>query len=152
MISSLSEQELKTKISGYDTISLDTETAGDFNDLYDRKIVMLQLGTDKEQFVWDTRKSSPEHFLRWLSSRNTVIVGHNLKYDYQVIKTNYNVEIENLWDTMLAAQIAECGKDSPKGHFSLEQCVSRYVRPYYTSQGDLFAPTITKKIRSSFSE
>lgn len=60
------------------------------------------------------------------------------------------MEIESLWDTMLASQIVECGKDAPKGHYSLEQCVARYVRPYYTPQGNLFAPTITKKIRSSF--
>lgn len=53
---------------------------------------------------------------------------------------------------MLAAQIVECGLDSPKGHYTLEQCVARYVRPYYTSQGNLFAPTITKKIRASFAE
>lgn len=50
-ISSISQAELQEKISRYDTVSLDTETTGDFNDLYDRKIVMLQLGTDKEQFV-----------------------------------------------------------------------------------------------------
>ena len=87
---------MKVKISGYDYIALDTETTGDFTDLYDRKVVMLQLGTDKEQFVWDTRKSSPASFLRWLSTRNTIIIGHNLKYDYQVIRTNYDVTLENL--------------------------------------------------------
>jgi DNA polymerase-1 len=53
---------------------------------------------------------------------------------------------------MLAAQIVECGMDAPKGHFTLEQCVARYVRPYYTNQGNLFAPTVTKKIRASFAE
>lgn len=53
---------------------------------------------------------------------------------------------------MLAAQIVECGLDAPKGHYTLEQCVARYVRPYYTRQGNLFAPTITKDIRSSFAQ
>ena len=53
---------------------------------------------------------------------------------------------------MLAAQIVECGLDAPKGHYTLEQCVARYVRPYYTRQGNLFAPTITKNIRSSFAQ
>lgn len=53
---------------------------------------------------------------------------------------------------MLAAQIIECGLEAPKGHFTLEQTVARYVRPYYTKQGNLFAPTVTKQIRSSFAE
>jgi DNA polymerase I-like protein with 3'-5' exonuclease and polymerase domains len=53
---------------------------------------------------------------------------------------------------MLAAQILECGMEAPKGHFTLEQTVARYVRPYYTSQGNLFAPTVTKQIRSSFAD
>ena len=52
---------------------------------------------------------------------------------------------------MIAAQIIECGKDAPKGHFTLEQCVARYVRAYYSGQGNLFAPTVTKKVRTSFS-
>jgi DNA polymerase-1 len=53
---------------------------------------------------------------------------------------------------MLAAQIIECGLEAPKGHYSLEQTVARYVRPYYTAQGNLFAPTVTKQIRSSFAD
>lgn len=53
---------------------------------------------------------------------------------------------------MLAAQILECGLEAPKGHFTLEQTVGRYVRPYYTKQGNLFAPVVTKAIRSSFQD
>lgn len=53
---------------------------------------------------------------------------------------------------MLASQVIECGLDAPKGHFTLEQTVARYVRPYYTRQGNLFAPTVTKQIRSSFQD
>ena len=50
-MSSISETDLITKVSTYDYIALDTETTGDFTDLYDRKVVMLQLGNDAEQFV-----------------------------------------------------------------------------------------------------
>jgi ribonuclease D len=131
---------------------LDTETTGDFTDLFDRRIVMLQLGCGNTQVVLDTRKEDPTALLKSIKDSNKRILGHNLKYDYQVIKTNYDVPLENLWDTMLAAQIIECGLEAPKGHFTLEQTVARYVRPYYTKQGNLFAPTVTKQIRSSFAE
>lgn len=131
---------------------MDTETTGDFTDLFDRRIVMLQLGCGNTQVVLDTRKEDPTTLLKSIKDSNKRILGHNLKYDYQVIKTNYNVTLENLWDTMLAAQIIECGLEAPKGHFTLEQTVARYVRPYYTKQGNLFAPTVTKQIRSSFAE
>ena len=47
----ITEKTLREKIQNHDTIALDTETSGDFTNLYDRKIVMLQLGTSTEQFV-----------------------------------------------------------------------------------------------------
>jgi hypothetical protein len=51
LVSPISEEALKHKIQEYETIALDTETSGDFTNLFDRKIVMLQLGTSTEQFV-----------------------------------------------------------------------------------------------------
>jgi DNA polymerase I len=112
--------------------------------------VLLQLGNENEQLLIDTRKLNPSKFLKQLLTDSRVIVGHNLQYDYQVLKTNYDIELENVWDTMLAAQILECGPDREKGHFTLESVVGRYVRPYYTAQLNLFIPPITKKIRESF--
>ena len=111
---------------------------------------MLQLGYGSTQVVIDTRKHDPKGILRSIQASNRPILGHNIKYDYQVIATNYGIRLENLWDTMIAAQIVECGNDAPKGHFSLEQCASRYVRAYYSGQGNLFAPTVTKQTRLTF--
>lgn len=113
---------------------------------------MLQIGYDSTQVVLDTRKTDPTAILAYIKATNRPVVGHNLKYDYQVIRTNYDITLENVWDTMLAAQVIECGLEAPKGHYSLEQTVARYVRQYYSPQGNLFAPTVTKQIRSSFSD
>lgn len=41
------------------TIALDTETTGDFDNIFARKIVMLQLGDAETQFIVDTRETDP---------------------------------------------------------------------------------------------
>jgi len=111
---------------------------------------MLQFGNKEVQYIIDTRKADPTKLLKELSKKK--IIGHNIKFDYQVIKTNYGIELEDLFDTMLAAQILECGMDEEKGHFTLEQTARRYTGyHYYSNQGNLFIPAVTKKIRSSFS-
>lgn len=87
------------------------------------------------------------------------MVGHNIKYDYSVIKTNYNLEIENVFDTMLACQLVEYEdkalnfNKTKKKRFTLEAAVQRHVSPlYYTNQLSLFDPAVTKKIRETFAK
>lgn len=110
---------------------------------------MLQLSNGVDTIVIDTRHEDPTSLLKSIKDKR--IIGHNIKYDCQMIQLNYKVEFENVWDTMLAAQVLECGLDSPKGHFTLESTVRRYVNPYlYTLQGNLFMPTITKAVRKTF--
>lgn len=110
---------------------------------------MLQIGNKDIQYIIDVRKLDPRKLLQEISKKT--IIGHNIKFDYQVIKNNFGIELENLFDTMLAAQILECGLDEEKGHFTLERTATRYTGiNRYCNQGDLFAPTITKKIRESF--
>jgi len=134
-------------------MAFDTETTGDFSNMFERRVVMLQLGDQNTQFIVDVRQKDPTKLLQELS--NKTLIGHNIKYDYQVIKTNYNITLENLFDTMLASQVIECGMDQEekKGWFSLEGVANRYLnQTYYSKQGNLFAPTITKQIRESFKD
>lgn len=121
---------------------------------------MLQIGDANTQFIIDTRKINPVPIIQELIKRNTLLVGHNIKYDYSVIKTNYGLEIENVFDTMLACQLVEYDDKAltfkkakrPK-RFTLEACVQRHVLPsYYSAQTSLFAPVVTKKIRETFSK
>lgn len=110
---------------------------------------MLQIGNKELQYIIDVRKLDPRKLLQEISKKT--VIGHNIKFDYQVIKNNFDVTLENLFDTMLAAQILECGLDEEKGHFTLERTATRYTGiNRYSNQGDLFAPTVTKKIRESF--
>lgn len=125
-------------------VCLDTETSNG-------KVVMLQLGDTEQQFILDCIKY-PDLAVTIL--RHTIektVVGHNLSYDYTVIRNTFNIKLKAMWDTMVAAQILECGLPSPKGHFTLAQTVNRYVDPYaYSSQLYLGLPYITKKQRDTF--
>lgn len=96
LISSIRPETIPQIIGNWHEICLDTETTGDFTDLFDRRIVMLQLGCGNTQVVLDTRKEDPTALLKSIKDSNKRILGHNLKYDYQVIKTNYDVTLENL--------------------------------------------------------
>lgn len=57
---------------------------------------MLQLGNHDTQVVIDARKEYVTPLLKGLADSNTPIIGHNIKYDYQVIRTNYDVTLENV--------------------------------------------------------
>jgi len=57
---------------------------------------MLQIGYMGTQVVLDTRKEDPSAILTYITATNRPIVGHNIKYDYQVIRTNYGITLENV--------------------------------------------------------
>lgn len=154
-------EELMDWVETCEVVSIDTETTGNFDDMFDRRIVMLQLGDNHVQYMVDCRTDDPTPVIKRLIERNVLLVGHNIKFDYTVIKLNYGLEIENVFDTMLACQLVEYGDKNSglirsklknaKKKYTLEACVQRHVSPmYYSKQGNLFAPVITKQIREGF--
>lgn len=141
--------QAKGLVKSWLVLSLDIETTGNFSSLFEQDIIMLQLSNGQDTIVVDARFNDLKSILSLIKDR--LIIGHNVKYDAQIIKIKTGVSLYNLWDTMVAAQVLECGLDSPKGHFTLESCSRRYVNPYlYTLQGNLFMSTITKEIRKTF--
>lgn len=145
-------EEALALMDNYVEVALDTETTGKFEDLYDRNIVMLQIGDERTQIVVDCRNTSPLPLLQKLLGNKTPIFAHNVKFDYTVVYMDYGLELENVFDTMLASQLVDYEQEKEKGLFTLESCVRRHVDPYaYTSQLNLFAPAYTKDTRKSFS-
>jgi DNA polymerase-1 len=86
---------------------IDTETTG--LDPFTSKVVLLQIGTNDDQYIIDTRKVSIEPLRPFLESRTIKKIGHNLKFDYKMIKSSFNIEIENLRDTYLAEKLMGVG-------------------------------------------
>lgn len=134
----------KILIRNDNKIALDVETQGD-------KVIMFQVGDKWDQVLIDTREYSPVQILECLATENSLIIGHNIKYDYTMLYKNYGIRLPRVWDTMLASQILTTGINTPKGYHSLQECARRWVTPYvYTDQGNLFEPVVTKKIRDGF--
>ena len=124
------------------SLCLDTETDRDGN------LLMLQLGNHEVQYVIDAREGGINDVLNLLSKKE--IIAHNIKFDYTILKNN-GVVLDKVWDTMLAAQILECGKPSPKGQFTLESVTRRYVDEFaYSDQLYIDRPVVNKKIRETF--
>jgi len=105
-----------------DLVGVDTETEG--KDFTSKKIVMFQIGTEEVQYVIDTRTISIEPLREFLEGDATKIF-HNVKFDYKFIKSNYNIEMKNIYDTMLAECVLNCGKD--KYGYSLNHLTQRYL-------------------------
>lgn len=143
---------LKKILLSYDTISIDTETTG--LDPHTSKIILIQIGTPDNEYIIETKDYTfrqLQSFLRpILTSRSITKVFTNTKFDYKMFASNYNIRCENTVDIMVNEMILYTGITTSKGFFSLAGMSDRYVGFKYDNQMDLFRPTITKDIRTSF--
>ena len=60
---------------------------------------------------------------------------HNVKFDYKFLR-QYNIRLNNVWDTMLTSQVIHCGKDMSH---SLDNVLERELNM-----------TMDKSVRSNF--
>lgn len=71
---------------------------------------MLQLGTiGGDQYVIDCRDYNIEEFRPLLENPDILFVGHNIKFDYNMLK-QYNIILNKVYDTMIADQCLYNGK------------------------------------------
>jgi DNA polymerase-1 len=90
-------------LSSYSILALDTETTG--LDVLNTDLLMLQLGTeDGEQYVFDMRNIAVDAFRSLLEARSRVFIGHNIKFDYNVLKAR-KILLVDVYDTMVADQV-----------------------------------------------
>lgn len=121
-------------------------------DIHDSKMVLLQIGDKHVKWVLQ-----PEFVPDWtpikkvLESNKILKIGHNIKYDYKILKCHYNITMENVHDTMIGEYLIHCDSyKKPKGFFGLEQTLYRYTkRTPYSDQLSLFDPFIPKKVRNN---
>jgi len=100
-------QDVVDYCNSIDIIAVDTETTG-LNHI-DDSMIMLQIGDDEQQFVIDTRCVDIEP-LRDILEGYTLKILHNVKFDYKFLR-QYNIRLNNVWDTMLTSQVIHCGKE-----------------------------------------
>ena len=115
-------------------LAVDTETEGlDFTCM---KMTMFQIGDENHQFIIDTRVISIEPLRGILESKEILKLFHNAKFDYKFIKRWADIECEHVYDTYLAEQVINCGKEIKYG---LAQVCERYL-----------GVVLNKEVRSSF--
>lgn len=117
------------------------------------KIVMLQIGNGLENWAIDTTCIDISTIIKYLESKRLRKVGHNIKFDYQILKVTHNIQMENIYDTMVAEYVLYTGIKQPKGFYSLEKTLLRYydgVNPY-GDQLNLFRPWTPKSTRTEMS-
>ena len=113
----------------YDVHYIDTETTG--LDPYKAKISLLQIGTENNIFVFDTRYDTdhsdihPDVIKPLLVDKSKSRVLQNAAYDMKVIRVNWGYYLENIYDTMLVEQSLHLGLGFVKA--SLDALVLRYI-------------------------
>jgi len=99
--------KIKEDLKNIKEITLDCETTG-LNPIKD-KTIMLQLGSLDNQYIIDTRCISLEPIRSILEDPNKLFIGHNIKFDYNMLK-QFKIKLSNVYDTMLADRVIHNGK------------------------------------------
>lgn len=105
-------------------MAIDVETAG--MDFTDKQIIMLQIGDVDNQFVIDSRNVNTKPLKDLLNNPEMTWLGHNIKFDYKFIKRWMGADLQNVYDTMLAEVLINCGKKKHSG-YSLGAVTQKYT-------------------------
>lgn len=120
--------ELKHAVSvfeGEQILAVDTETTG-LDPLVD-KVLLLQIGNENDQAVFDVYRlgTSIYDVLELVTNPDIVKVYHNARFDYKMLKRNFNIEPNNLRCTMIGEQLLNQGK--MKVRYGLADVAMKYV-------------------------
>ncbi len=103
-----------------DCIGFDIETLG--FDPYTDRIVCIQIGNARAQFVIDTGTVDIQLFKEILETRT--LIGHNLKFDIRFL-LHQRIIPSRVFDTFLAEKTTHLGLESHR--CSLAECTARYL-------------------------
>jgi DNA polymerase-1 len=145
-------QEYFTRVTEF---ALDVET-NMTDTFYDRRVRTIQVGDRNEQFIIDvlafadyqsaTLEATQGNFgcapfseiykdlvavlNPVLDSNKWLKLGHNLQFDYEMLKWNFGIRMWNIYDTYLAEQVIYAGKVpfGVHGFWALDDCVCHYAK------------------------
>lgn len=103
-------------------LAVDTETTG-LDPLMDQ-VILFQIGDQTDQFVIDTRVASIEALRPILESPKTPKVLHNANFDYKFLRSNFNIRMENMIDTMLIEMVLMNGLQ--RAGYGLKDLMMKY--------------------------
>jgi DNA polymerase I-like protein with 3'-5' exonuclease and polymerase domains len=103
-------------------IGVDTETTG--FDIYNSKLLLLQLGDEENQFVIDRTTIDIRVFKELLETKTIIL--HNAKFDLRFLYKHNIIPFGNVFDTFLAERVLSTGIDRHRK--ALDACVERYLK------------------------
>ncbi len=78
-------------------------------DPYNTKLVLVQVGTPQKAYIFNFQKVDISPLKSLLEDPKRLKIVQNGKFDYQMLKANASIAIENIFDTMLAERILTTG-------------------------------------------
>lgn len=120
-------------------LSVDTETTG--INPFAHKVLLLSVGSPLNQYVFDLARLERQlpQLKKLLENPKVTCVLHNAKFDYKFLKYNLGIEMENLFDTMLAEMLLQKGRKLQG--FGLDDVTDKYL-----------GITLNKDIRKTFTK
>ncbi|MFW5891710.1 MAG: ribonuclease H-like domain-containing protein, partial [bacterium] len=125
------EEEIKITVeeiinSGYKEIAIDTETTG--LDPHTSDVLLVQISTPEKVYIYDNTKLKDLSSLKKiLEDRNYVKILQNAKFDFKMIKQHFKIELNNIFDTMLAERVLTAGISMEIG---LKSLTGKYLNRY----------------------
>lgn len=102
-------QEALDYLSQFSRLGYDVETTGlDIIGKHDR-LLLMQLGTEEVAYLFDPRKMDGRLLAPILEDPNILKIGHNLKFDYQATRIEFGIQLDGMFDTMLAYRLLTSG-------------------------------------------
>lgn len=111
-------ERLRTKMY----LQVDCETTGLSH--VDDRLLLIQIGTPQDQYVFDVRNNKWE-VIKWLLESNAIKILHNAVFDYKFLKAA-GITITNVWDTMIIEKLLHNGQKTPGGFYRLNSLIERY--------------------------
>lgn len=98
------------KLDPHNQLTVDLECGG--LNPWQNKVLLIQIATPKETFVIDARRVNIEPLKAILESPYVLKILQNAKFDYQFLKLQKGIVLDNVYDTMIAEHILNAGRIS----------------------------------------
>lgn len=95
-IKEASIEDVLSFLSEHNTYCLDTETTG--LDCHTNKVLSIQIGNTKDQYVIDGTLESIPLLAPALQSKISTKIGANIGFDYKMLRSNYDIKLEHVYD------------------------------------------------------
>lgn len=104
-------------------IALDIETTS--LDIFNNHLLLLQIYSGNTAYVINCTKTDIKPLIEQIINKNILVIGHNIKFDINVIRRFTGLKILNVYDSMIAESLMYRGINDT--FYSLESLVEKYI-------------------------